>query len=120
MLNAVVRRAARPRTVSVLSERLDRGDECRAFAKERDLLGRGLLHLHHEVGAEGGGLIGDGRAGRAVRLVGMPAAGARTGSDDDLGPGLRELGDRLRHERDAPLAGHGLSRHSDLHLVTES
>src|SRR5205814_98983 len=40
---------------------------------------------------------------------------ARAGLDDDLEPLSGELRDRLRDERDAPLAGHGLLGDPDLH-----
>ena len=101
-------------------ERLDGRDERRAVAQEADLVGRRLLHLDHQVGGEGRVAIRDRRAGVPVGLVVVPAPGPRAGLDDDLGPRLRQLRHRVRHERDPPFAGHGLSRHSDLHLMTKS
>jgi hypothetical protein len=103
-----------------VGERLDRGDKRGAIAKQRDLVGRRLLHLHHEIRTEDRIAVGDRRAGLAIRLVVVTATGARARFDDDLGPGFGELADRFRHERDPSFAGHGLSRHSDLHLTAKS
>ena len=113
------------RHVALVREGRKVGDEDGALLHQGELAARraavedGGLYLEHDVGALERRLpvLGDGRAGIAVRGVGERGAVAGALLDNHREAQVLQLPRHVRRNRDPPFAGAALLRYGDFHTV---
>jgi len=99
--------------------RIEHADQRDAGGQQRHLVGEGTLHLRDDVGTShgGGGAVGNRGTRGDIGGVGVEGAGAGAGLDHDRRAGLHQLGDILRHQRNALFTVGALGQNGNTHEI---